>query len=47
MKHLLSSMFALMATSSALKCGPGAVPDANNMCIQPKFIEGCYQYATE
>lgn len=46
MKLLVGSLLALLGTGSALKCEAGAVPDSRNICIKPKFIEGCFTYAS-
>lgn len=39
-------IFGLFSFGIALKCEKGSVPDSNSICIRPKFIEGCYTYAT-
>ena len=46
MKFLPVFAGALISTAAALTCEEGKVPDANSMCIQPRYIEGCAQYAT-
>lgn len=47
MKFLLASVFGLIASATALKCESGSVADTRSICIKPKFIEGCYAYASE
>lgn len=49
MKFFGIASLALLSVSAAnsLDCGQGKVPDANNICIQPNFIEGCEVYASK
>ena len=42
---MLSVAKALVSVA-ALTCEEGKVPDVNQMCIKPRYIEGCAQYST-
>lgn len=46
MKFFVISALGLIAATNSLKCQNGSVPDANSICISPKYIEGCFSYAT-
>lgn len=35
-----------LAQANDIKCQSGEVPDPSGICIEPKFIEGCHQYAS-
>ena len=41
---LLASLAATIAIASSLTCDMAKVPTDNMVCIQPEYIEGCYQY---
>lgn len=48
MKFFAAGAFlALFSTSQALRCERGSVPDSRNICIRPRYIEGCFTYASE
>lgn len=46
MKIVATSLLALFVSAEAYICEPGSVPNSQNICIKPKYIEGCYVYAT-
>lgn len=46
MKSLAVVLGGLGVAHCAIECGQGQVPDPNNICIEPKYIQGCHKYAT-
>lgn len=45
MKIFLISALGLFTATNTLKCEKGFIPDFRNICIRPKYIEGCFTYA--
>lgn len=46
MKLVAFLLGGLGVAQCAAQCGQGQVPDVNNLCIQPQYIQGCQKYAS-
>jgi hypothetical protein len=47
MKIVFVTLCLLLAGTIALNCEQGFVANSLNICIEPRYIEGCNQYKTE
>ena len=41
---LIPALAATLGVAASLTCDMGKVPSSNLICIEPHYIEGCYQY---
>lgn len=41
---LCSTLLTLAVSSQSQDCGEGKVPNQLNVCIEPTYMEGCFQY---
>lgn len=47
MKIVLATFSLMLVGALALNCEQGFVANALSICIQPRYIQGCFQYKTE
>jgi len=46
MKVALASLLLLFIATNSLICPQGNIANSLNICIKPRYIEGCNQYLT-
>lgn len=47
MKQTIVLCSVLLILANSLACEQGSVANPQNICIKPRYIEGCSQYLTE